>query len=468
MPETAIAPSPTTSAPVTGGGESSAEPRITYGSPEGDASIQTSEGQEHLDEQLGDSTGTVEEGDEISDFGDADFGDDETNQPEKFTSEQYKALKQALAANPELFKAVKREISENSRYKQVHESPEAARAFSERVESLGGLDAIESESKEWSTVYDMFDTGDPGVLDYWGKNNPQAIAKLFPHVYDRMATENPAIWAHKAAGTFMATAQQQGMITALNALAVSDALKKSPQDAALVNQLIDSFNRLETISKQAPRQDLTPQAQALSEKEKNIADKERSLYNREVNARSESIVRKSALNELNRILKGRNLSAEAKRNLLDDLIGTKDNPLGGEYGKLLRKDPEFQKNAKSLLAARETEKFLKLVQSAVNRAMPRASRNVWRKYTGISGLSATESSQRRAEGQARRESGGGGTTLSVVKTPAPKPQDVDWQRMRAEFGRDGADEIFSFGKKGVNGGIRFYYKKGDGKTIYTF
>jgi hypothetical protein len=40
--------------------------------------------------------------------------------------------------------------------------------------------------------------------------------------------------------------------------------------------------------------------------------------------------------------------------------------------------------------------------------------------------------------------------------------------MRTELGRDGADEAFAFGKKGVNGGRRFYYKKGDSKTIYTY
>ena len=139
-----------------------------------------------------------------------------------------------------------------------------------------------------------------------------------------------------------------------------------------------------------------------------------------------------------------------------------------EYARLTAKDEQFQKNRKALLDAGETDKLIKLVSAQLQRTMPMAAKRAWRKYTGISGLGANEAAQRRAEGQARRESGGGGTTLSVVKTKAPTAAEVDWQRMRSEFGRDGADEIFSFGKKGVNGGIRFYYKKGDSKNVFTF
>lgn len=454
MPEAAITTAAPVTAPVTTGGESSPEPKITYGSPEGDTQ-QTTEVGDRADETTQDDTSADEFG-ELDAFGD-EAETDSFAEPEKFSSEQYKALKQALAANPELFKAVKKELSENSRYKQAFESPEAAREVTERLESLGGIEGIESESKEWSTVYEMFSTGDPGVIDYWAKENPQALAKLFPHVYDRIAQTDPVVWAHKAAGTFMATAQQQGMISNLETLA---SLGGSTEQKNLIQKLIASFNAINDVSQRAPATDLTPQAKELNDRAEKLKGQENQLYQKGVSQRVLPLINKTASAALAAITKGRKLTPEAKKDLIRDV--------NFEYSNLAKKDENFQKNAKALLAAGETEKFLKLVTSNLNRTMPLAARRIWRKYTGISGLSAAEGSQRRAEGQARTESGGGGTTLSVVKTNPPNPRDVDWGRMRSEFGRDVTDEVFAFGKKGINGGIRFYYKKGDQKTIFTY
>lgn len=466
MPETATAvATPSTSTaiqPVAGGGGSD-DVKITYGSPEGDGNV--GEVEEKTGSDLQTDGGEGEASGDLDEFGELDaFGEDEEAEagiaPQKFSSEQYKALKAALAQQPELFKAVKREISENSRYKQLYESPEAAREAHERVESLGGLDAIEEEAKEWSTVYAMFQAGDKGVIDYWAKDNPQALAKLFPHVYDQVAEIDPGMWNHKAAGTFMATAQQMGMITAVNVLSAMEAVKKSPEIKAQIDSIVDALNRLNEIASKAPSRDLTPEAKALDERAQKLKDQERQLYVGSLQQKIVPLISKFGTNSLNHFLQGKKLTSEARKGLLEDV--------NREYARLTAKDEQFQKNRVALLEAGETDKLIKLVSAHLQRTMPMAAKRAWRKYTGISGLGANEAAQRRAEGQSRRESGGGGTTLSVIKTKAPSAAEVDWARMRAEFGRDGADEIFSFGKKGVNGGIRFYYKKGDAKNIFTF
>src|SRR5690348_13839784 len=136
MPEaaSAVAAPPSTStstvSPGTGGGGASEDVKITYGSPEGDGNVEKIG---TPDESIGEDGGGEGDGldGSFDEFGenDADWEGDQDApavSPDKFSSEQYKALKQALAANPELFKAVKREISENSRYKALFESPEAA------------------------------------------------------------------------------------------------------------------------------------------------------------------------------------------------------------------------------------------------------------------------------------------------------------------------------------------------------
>ena len=464
MPETAspAVSSPTTStssaAPVTTGGGASEDVKITYGSPEGDANV--GEVAETADDSLQADSGESGEADEFGDFD--SFGEDEEAEaglaPEKFTPEQYKALKQALAANPELFKAVKREISENSRYKQLFESPEAARETTERIEALGGLEGIEAESQEWSKVFEMFRTGDPGVIDYWAKDNPQGLSKLFPHVYDRMFELDKPMWAYKAAGTFVETARQTGMIAALSVLGKLEAVTKSPEATAQVNAIIDALNNVDAIAKKPPTQDLTPEAKALSEREKTLKQQEQQLYIGGLQQKIAPLISKIGMNALGRFLQGKKLTPEAKKGLLEDV--------NREYARLSAKDETFNKNRKALLAAGETDKLIKLVTAQLNRTMPMAAKRAWRKYTGISGIGAQEAAQRKAEGQARRESGGGGASINVVPGGPPRPGEIDWQRMKNEFGKD-YDDVFAWGKKPHFGGKRVYFKKGM-KEAYTY
>jgi hypothetical protein len=456
MPEVASAPVTTgTPTPATGTQPTTAapEPKVTYGAP--DTTAKPAEPIEGAEDGL-----EVEsEG-----FGDDEFGDESDAAPEtpaeEFGSDTYQQLKQALAQNPELFKKVKKAISEVTRFKGMFESPEKARETVDRIETLGGLESIESEAQEWSTVYEMFSSGDPGVIDYWAKDNPEALSKLFPHIYDRMQQQDPALWNYKAAETFMATVQQSGMSSALETLAGLDAIQKSPDAKNLINKIINTINAVNAHAEKSPQRDLSPEAKKLSDKEQKLAERENALYQQGVSARVVPIMGKVAQNALSSVLKGRKLTPDAKKGLLADL--------NLEYSRMAKADATFQKSAKALLSDKQDDKFLKLVQANLERTMPLAARRVWRKYTGISGISEAEAGKVRAEGQTRREAGGGGAAVQMTKTAAPRAQDVDWARMRQELGRDRADSAFSFGLKELYGGKRFYYKKGDPKGIYTF
>lgn len=439
-----------------GSATGSPEPKVTWGGPESGEDT---------------SKSAIETGDRAEidqpatdEFGDETFDEEiapETEEPkDDFSPEAYQKLKAALASDPELFKQVKRAISENKRYKEISKSPEELRIAFDRVETLGGLDAIEAESQEWSQVYEMFQKGDPGVIDYWAKDNPDGLAKIMPSAIERYKDLDPAGWTHSMAKTFMATVHQSGLASALDTLASLDAVSKNPEAKQLLAKVINVVNAVNAHAEKSPERDLTPEAKKLDEREKTLSEKESALYHQSVSARVIPIMGKTATNALNSVLRGRKLTGDQRKELVADI--------NLEYSRLAKNDATFQKNAKALLATNETEKFLKLVGSNMERTMPVAARRIWRKYTGISGLSDQEKQQRKMEGESRREAGGGGTTAAMVKTGPPNPRDVDWQRMRDEMGRDKADEAFSFGVKNINGGRRFYYKKGDKKNIYTF
>ena len=151
--------------------------------------------------------------------------------------------------------------------------------------------------------------------------------------------------------------------------------------------------------------------------------------------------------------KGVKVSAEAKKEILSDIEK--------QFNALQKKDETFQKNANDLLRSRDTDKFLRVLKSAIQRNMARAALRESRKYKGISG----DGSARRSEGQSRIESGSGSVTQGQrVKYTGPmehggpsSTSQIDYAAMRAKWGRKGTDERL---------GNHEFLKKGSGDTIF--
>lgn len=456
MPESSIptstpAPAPApSSAPVSTPApptKSAPEPKVTYGAPDA-----TETPAEHVSD-------TEEHVETIDDFGDESFDGPEVDEqtestPEEFGTEAYQKLKAALAADPELFKQVKRAVSENKRFKEIAKSPEELRQTFDRLETLGGVEAIEQESQQWDTIYGMFATGDKGAIDYWKKENADGFDKAMPYAYQQWR-DSPG-WTHEVAKDFMATVHKSGLASILETVGQTG----SAEQKALINKAIGIVNAINAHAEKSPERDLTPEHQQLNQEKQQVAKEKNELYRQGINTKILPVLNKSVINALNTQIRGRKLTPEQRSDLIGDIKR--------EYYELARKDGDFQKNAKALLDANETDKFLRLTSSNMERTMPLAARRIWRKYAGISGLSTQEQQKRKTEASSMREAGGGGTTAAMTKTGPPDPRTVDWARMRAEFGRDKADEAFSFGLKSVHGGRRFYYVKGNEKGVFTF
>jgi hypothetical protein len=425
-----------------------AEPTITWGDPN---AIQ--------DEPQGGEPDAAAQPDTAAsdDFGADDFGDDAFEEEpaetrDEFTSDTYQKLKEALKADPVLFKQVKKAISMNTRYAQVFKTPEEARALVDRVESWGGLEGIEQETQKAANLWSMLGAGDAAILDQLEKDHGDGLAKLAPHVLDRLQKLDPGMWNHKMAEVFMATVQQSGVQANLQALASIPAVANSPEAKKLLETIGAVLESVNSHALKAPARDLSPESKKLQEERAKLDQDKNQLYQQSVSAQVVPLLSKAVKENLAKALNGRKVSDEARAELVKDI--------NMEFATLSKKDENFQRNAKALLAAGETEKFLKLVKSNLERTMPMAARRVWRKYMGISGISAEEAKKRAAEGAARTESGGGGATGNTIHTKTPTGAEVDWKRMREEFGRDKAEDMFLWQRK--------FYKKGDSKNTYSY
>lgn len=443
---------PSTSTPDTG---------ATWGEPKYGDNGKSKTSQE-VDETIGntadssdidgeDDAGAISEDD---DFGETVSDADSTGSFPKDIFDKLSSQDPAVKKQAE--KQIKRWFFENSRFREAgFESPEEARNLVDKLESWGGVEGIEKETQEAATFWTMLDAGDGGLLDTLEKEHGEGMKKLMPALMDRFQNSDPAGFSHKFAGIFMATlgASKAGEMSAL--LAFNQLAKKFPDirksdEFAKIAEVINAVNDIAQRSPEPAKVD-----SKLSEREKQLKQQENQLKNQALAGKATPVLGKWATNAMNVAFKGTNLTKEGKK----DVIGR----IHTEFAALVDKETDRKAARKAFLDSGETEKWLKMVDSDAKRIMPQAARRAKRWYDGITGKTDKTAQERTAEGQSRREAGGGGTTGGTIRTGTPDAKQVDWGRMRAEAAKAGfkdSEDMFMFGRK--------YFKRGDPRNVYSY
>jgi hypothetical protein len=464
-------------APAIGGGAAVATPGTTGGESSGGAADAGSGGGKVIPSTEGgtDGTETVEAADEFGSFD--DFDSEAANQDnavldagdaDEFGPNTYKTVKEALKANPEVFKQVKKAVSMVKRYQEHFDSPEAAGELLTDIQTLGGWDSVKQEMGETATFLNGWNAGDGDVVSKWLDDNGDGLTKNMPTILDRWQKADPQGWAHDAAGTFMATMMQQdesGMspMLALTKLGEMEGVKDSAEFKAVMRVI----KGVQATAKNAPAKPAAkgPDETKLSQREQQIKQQEWNLQRQALAGKATPILSTAAENALKLVAGSRKLSPQTKTDILNDIQSA--------FAKVVEKrDPDGKAKRQKLLAAGQHDQWLKMSKAVAERLMPEAARLVWRKYAGISGLSTQQKQERRAEGQQRQESGTGAVSAGLPENKAPEYDGqgrtlVDKDAMIRMFGsRSDADDAFLWGSK-KHGGKKVWIRKGDGK-LFTY
>ena len=369
------------------------------------------------------------------------------------------AAEAALKDHPEILKALKdghyelRQLKSELQ-KAGFKTTKDLKAYKSRIDALGGPDKIEQETSEWATTMTAFQSGDPAVIEKWGKENPDGMVKLFPSMLTWLNTHNPSAYAGSMAKVMKSTLihqNDQGMsaLKAFNALYGNADIQKIPGAKDLLDAISGTFNDIWEAAKfggETARGKGAP-----DERQTELDRRERSLQLRDLNAKASPIINTAIDQAMKIAFKGLTLSPDVSKELRSRIAK--------EFNALQLKDETFQKNARATL--NDPERFLKLLKSAVARNLPIAARREARLYKGIGGGNA----QRKAEGQTRTETGAGtqppGDRVKFGgpwKQGGPDPQVIDYEAMRVKWGRknsmDHMLEHLEFIKKGSN---KIYY-----------
>ena len=332
---------------------------------------------------------------------------------------------------------------ENGRFK----SPKEVKAYKDRIEKLGGPEKIEQEAGEWATTWAGFQAGDPAVLEESGKDNPEGLTKLSGPMLDWLNKTNPGVWSAHMGKAFMATlkapnAQGMSALAAFNQLYDLEGIKGNAQAEKLLGQIAEVIN---DVSKASNATDKTSDRRD-DGRSRELQTKERQLHLRELNMKSEPLIDSAVRQAMKVAFKGIALTPEIERELRGRIKT--------EFNRAQLKDSTFQENARSLLDPKDSDRFLKVLKSAIGRNMGRVATREARMYKGIGGNGAA----RKAESQRQVEAGAGtqpaGDRVRYTgpwKQGGPDPSQIDYGAMRAKWGRKGTDERLAnheFIKKG--------------------
>jgi hypothetical protein len=366
------------------------------------------------------------------------------------------AIEALLKDNPEALKTLKSQHYELRNWKaNGFKNPAELKAFKSRVEALGGPDKIEAESREWSETMTAFQSGDPSVIEKWGKENPDGMTKLFPSVMKWLNEHNPGAYSGELGKVMKSTLlheNERGMsaVKAFNALYNIEGIDKIPGAKDLLNSISETFNDIWDAAKMgaAPGKGADPN----DKRAQDLQKKERTLHVQELNSKSSPLINSAVDQAIKVAFKGITISPDVTKELRARI--------SKEFYAIQLKDEVFQKNAKALLDPKDHDRFLKVLKSAIGRNMPLAAKREARMYKGVGGNTA----QRKAEGATRVESGGGtqpqGDRLRYVgamKFGGPDPSVIDYSAMRAKYGRAGTDERLANHE---------FIQKGKGDKIY--
>ena len=321
----------------------------------------------------------LDEGGENTEF-QLDEGTPDTPESRGFKFDQLDPLREGEHA--ELYKTLKAELSAKTRYAKHFKSPEELSCHMERLDRITsfigtradgktGLDAVESTVQELGSVLGKLQSGDPGIVEKWFKDNPSGMAEFTQHAISHLQKTDPKLYdalTSKAAGDFLMQkdASGQSAVDALNALYATVPVD-NPQMKALLERVAHSVNEL--YGKAAYKPD---QTNIITRQKTEVAAREQRVWNQETDLQAGDILRPAAGKALSALL------TQLKRDATPEERSEFRNALIADFYKEAGKDSAFVSRLNELRKNNDRQGILDLVRTNRAKFLQAAARNLYR------------------------------------------------------------------------------------------
>ena len=270
--------------------------------------------------------------------------------------------------------AIKSMYFQNQEYAKAFESPAKAQQIAETLDMYGGIDSIQNDIKEWSTIDSMFQAGDSTLLDTWTKMSPEGFNKIMPDAIIKYSQGDPEGFAHMSGRIIAQSMDQVGLPQVMQQL--YSTLEPGSPAAKIVESIYNNYLQpIYGLAKNAPVKRVDPERQKLQSEREQFETQKQQVFLTDVATEANKIWSDRQTKELSPYLKGRNLTSD-QMTMLHSNINAK-------FKKMLSKDTVAQEQMANLLRSGDKAKYIRYMNSKLDKYMPIAAQQVWRAFNGI-------------------------------------------------------------------------------------
>jgi hypothetical protein len=341
---------------------------------------------------------------------------------QKLPSVISKLLREIKEANPDsapITKELSKAYFMNRSYQQVFPSLEDAKVLKASFDAIGGQEGLLKLQGVSDTLEDldrMLDSGDPKLVEDILAQSPEGFSRIVPHALKTLERSNPQAYENimrpMIANAILGTQVGLYVQGAMDSLKAGDADMASRRLGVALNWFLHQQQEAEKSAAESP----DPRATQFEEQSKGIAKRELEMNQRWVERDMNQYSASGIETALRPMLKGLNLSTDARSDLSRGIIQ--------EIGNALLSDKTFQRQMDALVQRGEVDKAFQLAKVHIDRIRPEAVKSVFgRRYGNVRPTAPKNgvkpATSRTAPGQTRGVSAPGG-----VQVPRMPPIDA--------------------------------------------
>lgn len=291
------------------------------------------------------------------------------------------ALKTLKEAHPELAKEIdelRKGYFGHRQHSEFFKSPTEARQAKATLDLIGGSEGIanlQSKVAAVEMVDSAFEQGDPQVIEDISADFPDGFKKLMGPALDKLQKLDAGAYAQTIQPHTFAAMDQAGLGSVLQSLV--EAVNSN--DLAKAKELLGkTYQWYEGQRQQAGNRTKgeDPERQKFEQERQKFQQEREQTFREDIGRQTVGHQGEQINKALVPYLKMKNLSAEAKSDLMEGC--------NTEINRLLRADQAYQTQVKAMLAAksRDSGQIVRYINAAVDEAATKAVKAVWTRRYG--------------------------------------------------------------------------------------
>jgi len=338
------------------------------------------------------------------------------------------SLKKGLAAlkavAPEAAKELRGIYFANQEYRNAFPTVADATRAKTLIEEIGGPEGVQQiaqEREEWGTLDKQYAEGSGDFVKSIAESNPDAFVKIAPHAINEWASRAPEQYQYFAQSLTVNMLKNAGIPDQLASAynAASDNPQLQAQIAGVYNAIVDMHEKSQQFA--TKQQSVDPERQKLTQEKQQFEMQRRATFEEGVAKQAESYLTDKMKPEVDRILAGRKIDAEAEQTI--QALVTQ------EVQKRLGEIPGFADKLEAFYRTGDSQKSIDYIKAQYNRILPEATKKVVAPlYRNIQATPAPKPKAAVSSAQPSRS--------EVTLKDMPSWDQVDMQKTQQEFGMD--------------------------------